>query len=347
MVLILIIAFGMVLEYNNHAIAMFVVENIRAILTNAPLQTPEELAKSISGIQEKSIWYIFGGVILIAIGFGILVARFTLRPARDTLRYQKLFISNIAHELRTPLSTIKTSSEVALLDPELDPSIKKVFHSTVDELDRISSIINNLLSLDMFTRPERIQFQDTDLGVIVEDTVRRLRSFAEERNVKIVVKMDTYRTVWGNATALEQVVMNVIKNAISYTPRDSGGVVTVLLERNDRNRVLFSVADTGIGISQEDLFHIFEPFYRADTSRVRRVRRAGSGLGLTIVNEIVRVHHGRITIRSALRQGTTVSVYLPSGTPVMEPSTSEEKSELKSEISVDFSSSSETRGETI
>lgn len=342
MVLILIIAFWIVLEYNNHAIGMFVVDNIRAILTNAPLQTPDQLAHSISGIQARSIWYIFAGVIVIAIGFGVLLARFTLRPARDTLRYQKLFISNIAHELRTPLSTIKISSEVAMLDPELPSPIRKVFHSTIDELDRISSIINNLLSLDMFTRPERIQFADTDLGAIIETTVKRLNSFAEERDIKIVVKMDSYRTVWGNATALEQVVTNIIKNAISYTPRDSGGVVTVVLALHDRNRIIFSVTDTGIGIAQEDLFHIFEPFYRADTSRVRRVKQTGSGLGLAIVNEIVRIHHGRITIRSALRQGTTVSVYLPSGTPNMDaaPVHMEHTTPSESEVSVDFSSPS-------
>ena len=77
--------------------------------------------------------------------------------------------------------------------------------------------------------------------------------------------------------------------------------------------VLFSVADTGVGISQEDLGRIFEPFYRADTSRVRRVKQSGTGLGLTIVNEMVRAHHGRIDIESQRGKGTTVSVCLPRG----------------------------------
>ena len=81
--------------------------------------------------------------------------------------------------------------------------------------------------------------------------------------------------------------------------------------------MLLSVSDTGIGISQEDLFHVFEPFYRADTSRARKIKKSGTGLGLTIVNELVRVHHGKIRIQSALRKGTNVHVYLP--VPVTSP----------------------------
>lgn len=254
-------------------------------------------------------------VLLISIVFGIVVAHFTLRPARETLRYQKLFISNIAHELRTPLSTIKTSSEVAMFDPSLAQPMRKTFTEILGELERISQIINNLLSLNTLTRPERMQFKDVDLGTIVEAVVRRHQSLANERDVKIIVKTDAHRKVWGNASALEQVVTNLLKNAMSYTPKGTGGVITASVRPDYHGMIVLSVSDNGIGIAQEDLFHIFEPFYRADTSRVRKVRKTGSGLGLTIVNEIVRVHHGRISIQSALRRGTTVSVSLPSGLP--------------------------------
>jgi signal transduction histidine kinase len=251
------------------------------------------------------------------------------------VRYQKLFISNIAHELRTPLSTIKTSTEVALLDAALPSTTKKIFGEIVIELDRISGIINNLLSLNTLTRPERMQFRDVDLGPIVDEAIRRHMDLARERDVKIITKMDAHRMVWGNPTALEQVVTNLVKNAISYTPRGEGGVVTVSVRPDYHGMVVLGIIDNGIGIAQEDLFHIFEPFYRADTSRVRRVRKSGSGLGLTIVNEIVRVHHGKITIESAIKRGTTVLVAFPAGQRADED-TGGSKRAGRSEVALDF-----------
>src|SRR5262249_49110888 len=158
--------------------------------------------------------------------------------------------------------------------------------------NRISEIINNLLSLSTLTRPERMQLSNTELGPIVQAVVKRHEMLAQERNLKLLVKCDPYTTVWGNAIALEQVVTNLIKNAISYTPKDTGGAVSVVV-RPDEEMMLMSVTDQGIGISQEDLLHIFEPFYRADISRVRKIKKEGSGLALTIVNEIVRTHRGK------------------------------------------------------
>jgi len=169
--------------------------------------------------------------------------------------------------------------------------------------------------------------------------VRRHVQLARERSIELVVKKDTYCVVWGNATALEQVITNLLKNAISYTPKDGKGMVTISVRPDYHGMIFIAVSDNGIGISQEDLFHIFEPFYRADISRVRKVHKAGSGLGLTIVNEIVRVHHGRINIQSALRKGTTVSVFLPSGAShdIEVPGSA---GRGNSEVSIDFSKGS-------
>ncbi|MDE1925309.1 MAG: HAMP domain-containing histidine kinase [Patescibacteria group bacterium] len=281
-------------------------------------------------------WYAFGGVVLFAVIFGILLARFTLGPARDTLRYQKLFISNVAHELRTPLSIIKTSSEVALIDGGLPAAVRRTFGDIASELDRVSEIINNLLSLNTLTRPERMRFGNVALAPLVNLVVKRHTALAKERNIKLKVKWDNYQTVWGNATALEQIVANLVKNAIAYTPKGAHGVVSILIQpRGDM--VLLSVQDSGIGISQEDLSHIFEPFYRADISRVRKVKKSGSGLGLTIVNEIVRVHHGKIQIQSIRRKGTTVSVYLPKGLDSSAPALRHSGIQPQNEVMLDFS----------
>jgi two-component system sensor histidine kinase CiaH len=281
-------------------------------------------------------WYAFGGVLVLSGLCGTLLARFTLGPARDTLRYQKLFISNVAHELRTPLSVIKTSTEVGLIDDSLSASVKETFYDILNELDRVSEIINNLLSLNALTRPERMRFANIELGTLVDSVTKRHAMLANERNIKLNIKKGSYTTVWGNTTALEQIIANLVKNAISYTPKGTNGEVTVEV-RPEGDMLLLSVTDTGIGISQEDLFHIFEPFYRADMSRVRKIKKGGSGLGLTIVNELVRVHHGKIQIQSALRRGTAVYVYLPFGTSSNNPVPEVNPESDESEISIDFS----------
>lgn len=258
-------------------------------------------------------------ILLVALSIGAagLLIRLSLKPARDNLRHQKLFISNIAHELRTPLSIIKTNSEVALMDPGLGPELSATFKEIVGELNRISDIINNLLSLNALTRPERMQFKNLDLIPLAEATVARYQALARERAIKLTLRAERGSIVWGNATALEQVMSNIVKNALSYTPpRDNGSVSVVL--RPQEGMVLFAVTDTGVGLSQEELLHVFEPFYRADSSRNRKGQEEGSGLGLTIVNEMVRVHRGKIQVESRRKSnkrpgGTTVSVLLPLG----------------------------------
>lgn len=256
---------------------------------------------------------------LIAVSFvaaGVLI-RLSLKPARDNLRHQKLFISNVAHELRTPLSIIKTNSEVALMDPSLDPDIAASFREIIGELNRISDIINNLLSLNALARPERMQFKNLDLVPLAEAVVSRYQALARERDIKLALRTERGCIVWGNATALEQVMSNIVKNALSYTAHKDNGQVTVIL-RVQEGMVLFQVTDTGVGMTQEELLHIFEPFYRADSSRNRKGQEEGSGLGLTIVNEMVRVHRGKIQVESRRKTNrkpgwTTVSVFLPLG----------------------------------
>jgi len=258
-----------------------------------------------------------GLLMAVSLAAAAVLIRLSLKPARDNLRHQKLFISNIAHELRTPLSIIKTNSEVALMDPGLDPDAASAFKETIGELNRISDIINNLLSLNTLARPERMQFKNLDLTPLAEAVVARYQPLARERGIKLALRHERGSIVWGNAVALEQVMSNIIKNALSYTsPKDSGSVTVVL--RPQEGMVLFQVADSGVGMTQEELLHIFEPFYRADSSRNRRAAEEGSGLGLTIVNEMVRVHRGKIQVESRRKSskkpgGTTVSVFLPLG----------------------------------
>jgi signal transduction histidine kinase len=115
----------------------------------------------------------------------------------------------------------------------------------------------------------------------------------------------------GNAVALEQLVINLLNNALHYTPKGGRGLVKITLRHEQENFLTLSIADNGIGIAKEDLAHILEPFYRGDKSRARNIKDAGSGLGLSIVNEIVQSHGGQIRINSTPGKGTNVTVRLP------------------------------------
>jgi signal transduction histidine kinase len=316
---------------------LFVQTTVRVVALQAGFVFACIVAFSLALRWAPQEWGIFSAIMVVAVGSGIALAYVTLRPARDSLHYQKLFISNIAHELRTPLSTIKTQTEVALLDTTLSNDVRRTLSSIVEELNRASEIINNLLSLNQLLRPERMELVNVDLGVIIDTVIGRLEGLAHDRGIELVVKKNDYRLVWGNTAALEQVVTNLVKNAISYTPRERGGVVTVSVNPDYRGSVVFSVADTGVGIAQKDLFHIFEPFYRADHSRTRHIRKSGSGLGLAIVNEITRVHRGKIHIQSAPNKGTVVSIIFPAGTTPNGEIEHEAEPAMLNEISIDFS----------
>lgn len=267
---------------------------------------------------------------LVTVLFTFLVAKITLLPAKNALNSQKRFISDIAHELRTPLAIIKTNSEVSLMENNLNERLESILKSNIEELDRMSEIINNLLSLKNMARPESVKFTNVDIGPIVDSSLSKLRDLAESKQLEITVKKIAPHVVYGNAVALEQIVLNLLKNSINYTL--PGGHITVRVGPDYVGNVILHIEDTGIGITKKDLLHIFEPFYRAERSRNRK--QGSSGLGLTIVSELVKMHSGRLTVKSAENKGTVVLVTLPYSKSKEE----EEQVDLSdlNEISVNF-----------
>ncbi len=324
----LLLLVGLTYNYLYKDIIRTLLTGVTDILTKNSTANAQSIINSVEKVKMASLILVFVVIVTITSGVGYLLARLALRPTEEAFKSQKRFIADVAHELRTPLSVIKTNSEVALLDRSLDVRVKSILKSNVEELNRASEIINNLLSLSSFTRSGRMTFSAIDLGTIVDAAIKKLKAFAERKQIELTVKKSEPRTVWGNATALEQVVINLLKNAITFTPE--GGLVSVEVEPNYQGNVLLTVRDNGIGISHKDLFRIFEPFYRAERSRNRR--RGGSGLGLTIVSEIIKLHRGRITIKSALNQGTTAVVLLP----FSQIAEGMETLHGRNEISVDF-----------
>lgn len=275
-----------------------------------PTSLSERIAHELNTLRTNKITLIVLCIVLITILFGYVLARITLSPVRNALESQKQFIGNVAHELRTPLSTVKTNTEVALFDTSLPSPLRETLESNVEELDRIASIINNLLSLSASLRPERIEFSNVDVGEVVQLATKKLQRLVDRKQLELTMKMSEWRTVWGNAAALEQIVSNILKNSISFTP--SRGHIAITVQPVGQHTIELVVQDSGSGISRSDLFRIFEPFYRADRSRNRA--RGGSGLGLTIVSELVKLHGGKITVRSIEGTGTTVTLLFPIGT---------------------------------
>ncbi len=290
------------------------------------------ISNSLEYERQKSMLYSTTGILIAAAVFSWLITLIALTPTRNALDSQKRFVGNIAHELRTPLSIIKTNTEVALFDDDLDRSLRETLESNVEELDRISDIINNLLSMNALLRPEKIELTTTDLGPIVSRVVTVLGELAEHKSIRVETSALTSRMVWGNTAALEQILMNVVKNAINYTPQ--GGKVLISVEPGMGGRVEIRVEDTGMGIDEKDLERIFEPFFRGDASRNRK-SGGGSGLGLAIVSELVKLHKGSIRIRSTLGAGTTVTISLPPGRDKNDRRNS--SSQDRNETRIDFS----------
>lgn len=292
----------------------------------------DTVVNEIQAIRQRNLIGIFSLITLATLVFGYIVARVTLAPTRNALAAQKQFIGNIAHELRTPLSIIKTNTEISLLETDMPTEMKHMLASNVEELDRISEIINNLLSLSALIKPERIEFATVDLGDVVAETIEKFNPLAKTNGHHITLRRSPESHVWGNETALGQIVGNLLKNAIHYTPR--GGTISLTVSPTPDSDIELLIQDSGVGISRKDLFRIFEPFYRADPSRARS--QGGSGLGLAIVSELIKLHRGKITIRSAIGRGTSVSVVFPAARNQAKVGGSE-LFEGMNEIAVDYS----------
>lgn len=329
MILLLV---GVLIDYLFHDMSLAIITLVRDQLLTGVTPAGSDTEALLDAIREENLASIALITAAITVAFGYLLARVALGPTRQALASQKQFIGNIAHELRTPLSIIKTNIEVRLMDPNISAEAKTLHHSNIDELDRLSQIINNLLSLSASIRPERMEFKTVDIAHIAGEVVEKLADLSARRNLDVTVRKGYACYVWGNTAALEQILTNIIKNAINYTSR--GGHVAVTVEEIGNARVEIIVQDTGTGIAREDLFHIFEPFYRADESRTRS--RGGSGLGLTIVSELVKLHRGKITVRSAVGRGTTVVISLPAS-PSPHPDQSIKRRTTLDEVAIDFS----------
>ncbi|MBR4113961.1 MAG: ATP-binding protein [Anaerotignum sp.] len=218
------------------------------------------------------------------------------------------FVSNVSHELKTPLSSVKVLSESILLQEDVPKEMYVEFlHDINSEVDRMTAIINDLLTLVKLDQKEiPLNFKEGDLNQLMADIAKRLQPLADAKEIEL--KMDYLKEIKADMDEmkLSLAISNLIDNAIKYTPEK--GTVRVTLDA-DHQHAFITVADTGIGIPEDEVNRIFERFYRVDKTRDRET--GGTGLGLSITHSTIMMHNGSIKVTSKEEEGTTILVRIP------------------------------------
>jgi two-component system phosphate regulon sensor histidine kinase PhoR len=219
------------------------------------------------------------------------------------------FVANASHELKTPITAIRGFAETLLDGGDVDAKLIRRFMRKIHSQSlRLSDLVSDLLALSRLESNDEAYEEAVDLIDIVVKVCTNLQSVAQSQDIslKLHTTKDHYLPILGDDKALNQLVTNLVDNAIKYTPE--GGQVDVYLQLDDQHLV-FAVKDTGIGIAPADQERIFERFYRVDKARSREV--GGTGLGLAIVKHIVQSHQGKLQVISELGEGTRFEVRLP------------------------------------
>ncbi len=218
------------------------------------------------------------------------------------------FVSNVSHELKTPITSMKVLADSLLAQEEVPVELYKEFMGDIaEEIDRENKIITDLLSLvKMDRKSSDVSVQETNINALIDLILKRLRPIAAKQNVELVQESFKPVTAEVDETKLTLALSNLVENAIKYN-RENGWVHVSL--NVDSKYFYVKVEDSGIGIPEESQEHIFERFYRVDKSHSREI--GGTGLGLAITRSAVLMHHGAIKVHSHEGEGTTFTVRIP------------------------------------
>jgi heavy metal sensor kinase len=236
------------------------------------------------------------------------VFNLTLRRLDESFRQLRQFTSDASHELRTPLAAIRSIGEVGLERNGTREEYRELVGSMLEEVNRLTRLVDELL---MISRGDSGAIHLNLSGVLIFDLVREtvllLEPLAEEKEQRLVLSGDTTATVNADPVFLRQALLNVLFNAIKYSPR--GGVTSLSVEKEDPHQVVIAISDKGPGIPKEHHLRIFDRFYRVDAGRSRDA--GGFGLGLSIAQWAVQAHGGTISVVSSVGEGSTFRISLP------------------------------------
>jgi heavy metal sensor kinase len=217
---------------------------------------------------------------------------------------------NIAHDLKSPITRMRGMAEIALTTGKSINALEDMAAGTIEECDRLLDMINTMLFISKTEAGVgHLEVVDLDLAAVVRNACELYQPVAEDKNVDLACKVDAQCLIRGDARMIQRLVANLVDNAIKYS--SAGTQVAVALVTDSQNGVRLIVRDAGVGISAKDLPHIFERFYRSDTSRSPGQPDAGVGLGLSLAQTIARAHGGRIEVVSRPSHGSTFTVYFP------------------------------------
>lgn len=301
----MVIVFGYILYYTKLNIFTTLNEMLLVIVKGGTVD-PQLIQQASERLDTVNLWILCGMVVFASIT-GVIAAHITLVPTKDEFALRKKFITAVAHELRTPLAVLRTSNEVALYDLDDHENIKSVLVGNIEETKFIANILNNLVIFSRVGAEESLSFELIDVSNIIETVIKKLSIFASKHSVTINYKETPLPLILANATALEQIFYNLIKNAIIYSKSDGGTVTIDTITTNTYLALTFT--DTGIGMSRKNLKHIFEPFFRINPDDSQSAN--GTGLGLALVFEIMKLHKGIINVESEEGKGTTFTLQFP------------------------------------
>ena len=273
-------------------------------ISNALNKLSTEIDKITDGnIEEIDSVYSYTELENVSVSFNKM-----LNKAKKLEGGRQEFVSNVSHELKTPMTSMKVLADSLLSQPDASLDMYKEFMIDINnEIDREDKIINDLLSLVKFDRKTgTINVKQTDLNELLEQILKRLRPIAMKNHVELI--FESFRAVSAEVdeVKLSLAISNLIENAIKYNRED--GWVRVSLNA-DHKFFFIKVVDSGIGIPEEFQDQIFERFYRVDKARSRGT--GGTGLGLSITKSVIMMHHGEIRLYSKEGDGTTFTVRIP------------------------------------
>ncbi len=279
-----------------------------------PSVNPQLLEPSYLQASEDRVKWILIYVNMIIFGVsgvgGYILAGLTLRPIKKMVDEQNRFVTDASHELRTPLTSLKSEIEVYLRGKNhTTEEANAILNSNLEEVNSLQTLSDNLIELAQYKKSHQQQMRTS---IFMQDAiagaVKKVQKIAKQKNIILNIHTQGEK-VYADEASLVQLFGIFLDNAIKYSPKNT--TVSIQTHQTDGN-IRITITDQGRGIAEKDIPHIFDRFYRADTSRTKQ-DTPGYGLGLSIAKKIVADHHGSISVTSAVGKGTTFTITLPVG----------------------------------